>query len=118
MVDQMTTVDSQCPSWAAALGYMGVASAVCLSNWGAAVSRGSWDVVGESTSMVMVRTPGDWQCQIMVQRREQLAKGSEILLGSKKSETMAFGLISSLEYSPCISSFFTIIIVGNMEVGY
>jgi hypothetical protein len=27
----------QCPSWAAALGYMGVASAVCLSNWGSAV---------------------------------------------------------------------------------
>jgi hypothetical protein len=28
---------AQCPSWAAALGYMGVACAVCLSNWGAAV---------------------------------------------------------------------------------
>jgi hypothetical protein len=28
---------SQCPSWATALGYMGVASAVCLSNWGSAV---------------------------------------------------------------------------------
>jgi hypothetical protein len=30
-------VVSQCPSYAAALGYMGVAAAVCLSNWGAAV---------------------------------------------------------------------------------
>lgn len=28
---------SQCPSWAAALGYGGVAIAVCLSNGGAAV---------------------------------------------------------------------------------
>ena len=30
-------VVSQCPSYAAALGYIGVAAAVCLSNWGAAV---------------------------------------------------------------------------------
>ena len=29
---------AQCPSWAASLGYMGVAAAVCLSNWGSAVS--------------------------------------------------------------------------------
>jgi hypothetical protein len=28
---------AQCPSWAAALGYGGVAMAVCLSNGGAAV---------------------------------------------------------------------------------
>jgi hypothetical protein len=34
----MSPVDSQCPSWASALGYMGVAAAVCLSNWGSAVS--------------------------------------------------------------------------------
>lgn len=38
MVDQGPPMDAQCPSWAAALGYMGVASAVCLSNWGSAVS--------------------------------------------------------------------------------
>jgi hypothetical protein len=41
MVDQaaVAALDAvaQCPSWAAALGYLGVASAVCLSNWGAAV---------------------------------------------------------------------------------
>ena len=40
MVDQgalqMEAV-SQCPSWAACLGYGGVAAAVCLSNWGSAV---------------------------------------------------------------------------------
>lgn len=30
---------AQCPSYAAALGYMGVAAAVCLSNWGSAVSE-------------------------------------------------------------------------------
>ena len=30
-------VVAQCPSYAAALGYIGVAAAVCLSNWGAAV---------------------------------------------------------------------------------
>jgi hypothetical protein len=37
-VDQGPSVDAQCPSYAVALGYMGVASAVCLSNWGSAVS--------------------------------------------------------------------------------
>mmetsp|Transcript_21843 Transcript_21843/g.28249 ORF Transcript_21843/g.28249 Transcript_21843/m.28249 type:complete len:210 (+) Transcript_21843:268-897(+) len=31
---------AQCPSYAAALGYMGVAAAVCLSNWGSAI--GTW----------------------------------------------------------------------------
>jgi hypothetical protein len=30
-------VVAQCPSYAALLGYIGVAAAVCLSNWGAAV---------------------------------------------------------------------------------
>ena len=39
MVDQGPAVDAQCPSWAASLGYMGVAIAVCLSNWGSAVSE-------------------------------------------------------------------------------
>jgi hypothetical protein len=38
MVDQVTNFEvTQCPSWAASLGYMGVAAAVCLSNWGSAV---------------------------------------------------------------------------------
>jgi hypothetical protein len=41
MVEQGHMLEvNQCPSWAAALGYMGVAVAVCLSNWGAAVSHG------------------------------------------------------------------------------
>jgi hypothetical protein len=31
-------MDAQCPSWAPSLGYMGVAAAVGLSNWGSAVS--------------------------------------------------------------------------------
>ena len=39
MVDQGPLTDAQCPTWAASLGYMGVAAAVCLSNWGSAVSR-------------------------------------------------------------------------------
>ena len=34
----MTLEVTQCPSWATALGYGGVAAAVCLSNWGSAVS--------------------------------------------------------------------------------
>ena len=38
MVDQGPIADAQCPSYAVALGYMGVAAAVCLSNWGSAVS--------------------------------------------------------------------------------
>lgn len=38
-------MDAQCPSWAPSLGYMGVAAAVGLSNWGSAVS---------STSVCMV----------------------------------------------------------------
>jgi hypothetical protein len=38
MVDQGQVLQvTQCPSYAAALGYMGVAAAVCLSNWGSAV---------------------------------------------------------------------------------
>jgi hypothetical protein len=38
MSDDLTSLQvTQCPSWAAALGYMGVAAAVCLSNWGSAV---------------------------------------------------------------------------------
>lgn len=32
-----TDIVAQCPSWAASLGYGGVAFAVCLSNWGSAV---------------------------------------------------------------------------------
>jgi hypothetical protein len=40
MVEQSPMLEvNQCPSWAAALGYGGVAFAVCLSNWGAAVSH-------------------------------------------------------------------------------
>eukprot|EP00542_Grammatophora_oceanica_P018359 CAMPEP_0194028320 /NCGR_PEP_ID=MMETSP0009_2-20130614/2321_1 /TAXON_ID=210454 /ORGANISM="Grammatophora oceanica, Strain CCMP 410" /LENGTH=209 /DNA_ID=CAMNT_0038667673 /DNA_START=53 /DNA_END=682 /DNA_ORIENTATION=+ len=40
MNDDVPLEDSQCPSWAASLGYMGVAAAVCLSNWGSA--WGTW----------------------------------------------------------------------------
>eukprot|EP00538_Stauroneis_constricta_P007106 CAMPEP_0119548074 /NCGR_PEP_ID=MMETSP1352-20130426/2081_2 /TAXON_ID=265584 /ORGANISM="Stauroneis constricta, Strain CCMP1120" /LENGTH=208 /DNA_ID=CAMNT_0007593241 /DNA_START=64 /DNA_END=690 /DNA_ORIENTATION=- len=40
MSDLQLPVDVQCPSWASCLGYMGVASAVCLSNWGSAI--GTW----------------------------------------------------------------------------
>ena len=39
MVDQGPPRDAQCPSWAACLGYMGVAAAVCFSNFGSAVSN-------------------------------------------------------------------------------
>ena len=38
MVDQGPALDAQCPSWASCLGYIGVAAAVCMSNWGSAVS--------------------------------------------------------------------------------
>ena len=41
MVDLGPAVDAQCPSYAVALGYAGVAAAVCLSNWGSAVSSRS-----------------------------------------------------------------------------
>ena len=37
MVDQGPALDAQCPSWASCLGYVGVAAAVCMSNWGSAV---------------------------------------------------------------------------------
>ena len=38
MVDSNPQMEpAQCPSYAAALGYLGVAAAVCLSNWGSAV---------------------------------------------------------------------------------
>jgi len=39
MVDSNPQMEpAQCPSYAAGLGYLGVAAAVCLSNWGSAVS--------------------------------------------------------------------------------
>jgi len=38
MLQEGAAMDAQCPSWASSLGYMGVAAAVCLSNWGSAVS--------------------------------------------------------------------------------
>ena len=38
MVDSNPQMEpAQCPSYAAGLGYLGVAAAVCLSNWGSAV---------------------------------------------------------------------------------
>ena len=37
MLQEGAAMDSQCPSWAPVLGYMGVAAAVGLSNWGSAV---------------------------------------------------------------------------------
>merc|ERR1712203_625564 len=54
MVDQGPPVDAQCPSWAASLGYMGVAVAVCLSNWGSAI--GTWKA-GQSIIYTGIRHP-------------------------------------------------------------
>ena len=52
MADQggpASTLDAtQCPSWAACLGYAGVAAAVCLSNWGSAVSVNLDDPLGSN----------------------------------------------------------------------
>jgi hypothetical protein len=40
MVDEtLTLVQAQCPGYAAALGYAGVAAAVCMSNFGSAVRK-------------------------------------------------------------------------------
>ena len=39
MLQEGLPMDAQCPSWAPSLGYMGVAAAVGLSNWGSAVSQ-------------------------------------------------------------------------------
>lgn len=38
MADEAPIIDALCPSWATGVGYMGVAAAVVLSNWGSAVS--------------------------------------------------------------------------------
>lgn len=38
MADEAQITDALCPSWATGVGYMGVAAAVVLSNWGSAVS--------------------------------------------------------------------------------
>jgi len=41
MADGAADIDFQpalCPSWALSVGYLGVASAAVLSNWGSAVS--------------------------------------------------------------------------------
>lgn len=40
MADEAPMTEALCPSWATGLGYMGVAAAVVLSNWGSAVSPG------------------------------------------------------------------------------
>jgi hypothetical protein len=37
MADEAQLTDALCPSWATGVGYMGVAAAVVLSNWGSAV---------------------------------------------------------------------------------
>mmetsp|Transcript_106124 Transcript_106124/g.307058 ORF Transcript_106124/g.307058 Transcript_106124/m.307058 type:complete len:211 (-) Transcript_106124:102-734(-) len=54
MVDQGPSMDAQCPSWAASLGYMGVAAAVCLSNTGSAM--GTWKA-GTSVINTGIRHP-------------------------------------------------------------
>eukprot|EP00978_Attheya_sp_CCMP212_P017346 scaffold46147_cov53-Attheya_sp.AAC.3 len=41
-------VNALCPSWAISVGYLGVASAACLSNWGSAVSRAFSDIIVHS----------------------------------------------------------------------
>jgi hypothetical protein len=53
---------AQCPSYAAALGYMGVAAAVCLSNWGSAVGRllAIADDVGRAGASFPLRR-SDWR---------------------------------------------------------
>ena len=38
MADEAPLTEALCPSWATGVGYMGVAAAVVLSNWGSAVS--------------------------------------------------------------------------------
>jgi hypothetical protein len=38
MADEAPITAALCPSWATGVGYMGVAAAVVLSNWGSAVS--------------------------------------------------------------------------------
>ena len=40
MADEAPLTEALCPSWATGVGYMGVAAAVVLSNWGSAVSPG------------------------------------------------------------------------------
>jgi hypothetical protein len=62
MVDQVTLEVSQCPSWAAALGYGGVAAAVCLSNWGSAVSLGqAWRLISHlNQNTTVVKQVKDW----------------------------------------------------------
>lgn len=57
MEDQASTTDAQCPTWAASLGYMGVAAAVCLSNWGSAVSRWIRSAECEGGSNLQWRIP-------------------------------------------------------------
>lgn len=39
-LEEVELVDSQCPSWAVSVGYMGIVCAACLSNFGAA--WGTW----------------------------------------------------------------------------
>eukprot|EP00934_Nitzschia_sp_Nitz4_P004044 Nitzschia sp. Nitz4//NODE_444_length_18484_cov_71.934560//17389//18471//NITZ4_additional_000060-RA//-1//CDS//3329531905//4034//frame0 len=54
MAEEHMTYAAQCPSWAASLGYMGVAAAVCLSNTGSAM--GTWKA-GTSVINTGIRHP-------------------------------------------------------------
>ena len=45
MNDEDADGQTLCPSWAAGVGYLGVASAVVLSNWGSAVSVVSINII-------------------------------------------------------------------------
>lgn len=55
MEDITETSMALCPSWALSVGYLGVASAMCLSNWGSA--WGTWKA-GVSLVHTGIRHPG------------------------------------------------------------
>ena len=56
MVDSNTQMEpAQCPSYAAGLGYLGVAAAVCLSNWGSAVSDHDTEFATGGASVLVCR---------------------------------------------------------------
>ena len=69
MIDQGPPLDAQCPSWAASLGYMGVAAAVCLSNCGSAVSHNGTPSRAESELNALMTiqhgTNGTWDHPIV-----------------------------------------------------
>jgi hypothetical protein len=109
-----------CPSWAAGVGYLGVASAVVLSNWGSAVS----------TVQLHTQTPliaaGSWTEDMEI-RVSSVRKIMEWAVPSLVSTVLLLLHFLVLSHLLSLSLFFVFVYdiyvyhddtVGNVEIGH